>query len=98
MNASSVFLFAAALILATSLHAFSPPADTQQGVTLSIAGVAQKVAAECPLAFTVQLTNASSRAVSGTVSVQMNDDWQVTGTTDFAVTVAPVWSVSVRST
>ena len=77
------------LALLRPLLAFNPPSDSQQGVTLSIEGVPQKVAADRPLAFAVRLTNGSDRAMSGTVSLQLNDDWLLDGTNAFAVSVAP---------
>ncbi len=76
-------------LLTAALWGFNPPADTQQNVTLSIAGVPKRVATERPLAFTVQLTNASASAVTGSVTVWLNDDWRLDGTNAFAVSVAP---------
>ena len=83
LAALSVFL------LAVPLFAFTPPTDTQHGVTLAIDGVPKTAPAEKPLAFTVRLKNESAAAVSGTVAVDVNDDWSLSGTNRFTVAVAP---------
>jgi hypothetical protein len=110
MKTPCVFPLAATLFLATALQAFNPPTDTQQKVTLSIDGVAEKVGpdrwavrkvpTDQPFTFTVRLHNASDKPVSGTVAVAINDDWQVTGTNAFLVSVAPgqTWQTTCTAT
>ena len=97
-------------LLTPALRAFNPPTDTQEQVTLSIEGVTekvgtdrwavQKVPTEQPLAFTVRLKNGSGQAVKGSVSVSMNDDWQVSGTNAFTVSVDPgqSWQTACSAT
>jgi hypothetical protein len=75
--------------------AFTPPTDRQEGVTLSVAGVAEKVPADRPLAFTVTLKNERAQTVGGTVSLWLNDDWQMVGTNAVALSAAPGQSVTI---
>ena len=79
----------ALLLVAVTVRAFTPPTDTQEQVTLSIEGVPKAAAAEKPLDFSVSLKNEGTQPVSGTVHVSMNEDWRVTGTNAFAVSVEP---------
>ncbi len=86
---------AAALACAGAVYAFNPPADTQEGVTLSIGGVPEKAAAGAPLSFTVTLKNDRANPVEGPVSVWLNDDWQVVGSAAAALRAAPGQSATV---
>ena len=105
---TSTVLFAA-LSCAGTAFAFTPPADSRDGVTLSIEGFeagsdraaapdrvsVRKVPADQPLAFTVTLKNGSAQPVGGTVSLWLNDDWEMTGTNAVSLAAAPGKSVSV---
>ena len=92
----SFVLSVISLLLTTTLHAFNPPTDTQEQVTLSIEGVPPRVATDRPLAFSVRLVNGSGQALSGQVTLQMNDDWQLATTNSFAVSVDPgqIWQTA----
>ncbi len=94
-NCVSKFILSAVLSCASVVFAFNPPTDKQEGVTLSIEGVAEKVATDKPLAFTVTLKNERSQAVAGTVSLWLNDDWQVVGTNAVALSADPGKSVTI---
>ncbi len=95
----------AALSCAGVGFGFNPPTDKQEGVTLSIesfpeeAGMdrsaVRKVAADQPLAFTVTLKNESAKPVAGTVSLWLNDDWQMVSTNAVALAAEPGKSVTV---
>jgi len=88
----------AALMCAGSVHAFNPPTDTRQGVTLSIGGVAEKTAAGVPLVFTVTLKNERDQPVEGPVSLWLNDDWQVVGSNTVALHAGPGQSATITCT
>jgi len=89
MNKPRFLVLIAFGCFANMLFAFTPPTDTQNGVTLRIEGVESKIATEKPLAFSVRLQNTSDQPVAGEVAVELNDDWSLVGTNRFAVSVAP---------
>ena len=99
------FVQVAALVCAQAVCAFLPPADKQEGVTLSIEGfkehstperfAAEKIPTDKPLAFTVTLKNERAKSVSGAVKLWLNDDWQVVGNDTVKLTAEPGKSVSV---
>ena len=88
-------LLAVLFSCASAALAFNPPMDKQEGVALSIGGVAEKVAADKPIAFTVTLNNGSAMPVSGTVKLWLNDDWQMLGTNAVALSAEPGKSVTI---
>ncbi|MDD4017401.1 MAG: hypothetical protein PHV28_05600 [Kiritimatiellae bacterium] len=98
-------LFLTALVCAVSVFGFSPPVDRQGGVALSIgdfpekksdgAWSGRKVPTDQPLAFTVTLTNGSAETVSGTVSLWLNGDWEVSGTNRVFLEARPGASAAV---
>jgi hypothetical protein len=75
--------------------AFNPPVDKQAGMTMSIDGVAAKVATDKPLVFSVTLKNERAQAVSGTLKLWLNDDWQVVGGSEVAISAAPGQSTTI---
>ena len=97
-------VLALALLAAHAAHAFLPPLDKQEGVTLRIEGfveqstperfAAEKMPADKPLAFTVTLVNDRKETVGGAVKVWLNDDWQVTGADTQTLSAEPGKSVS----
>ncbi len=85
----------AALSCASSAFAFNPPKDKQEGVTLSVEGVTEKVATDKPFAFTVTLKNESAKPVGGMVKLWLNDDWQVVGTNAVMLSAEPGASATI---
>ncbi|MBN2450519.1 MAG: hypothetical protein JXR77_09015 [Lentisphaeria bacterium] len=72
------------------LWGFTPPVDEADGVRVAIEGVPETHdLSSGPLAFSVQLQNASPEAVSGTLDVWLNDDWRLDGTDTMVVRVGP---------
>ena len=90
----------AASLVTGLVHAFNPPADTQEQVSLSIEGVPKESPADKTLAFTLRLKNSGAEPVQGTVDVWLNDDWQMTGSNTFAVSVEPgkAWQAACSAT
>ncbi len=93
-----------ALSCAQAAFAFLPPADKQEGVTLSIEGFKEKiekerlsaaeVPADKPLSFTVTLKNERAQTVGGVIQLWLNDDWQMVGKDTVTLTAEPGKSVS----
>ena len=106
MHHRSVYaVLSAALLCSSPTFAFTPPTDTQEGVTLSIESFPEetvkehlsvrKVPTDQPLAFTVTLKNGRAQPVAGTVRLWLNDDWDVIGTNAVALQAGPGKSVSI---
>ena len=93
-------LFATAFSCVLTAFAFNPPADEQTGVRLSIDGVPETVATDKPLTFDITLKNDGTSTVRGTVSVWMNDDWDLRAETIPSFTLAPgqTWHHSFTAT
>jgi hypothetical protein len=90
----------AASLVTGLVHAFNPPADTQEQVTLSIEGVPKESPTDKTLAFTLRLKNSGAEPVQGSVDVWLNDDWQMAGSNTFAVSVEPgkAWQAACSAT
>ena len=95
-------------LTAHAAHAFLPPSDKQEGVTLKIEGfveqstverfAAEKAPSDKPLSFTVTLVNDRQERVGGDVKVWLNDDWHVDGSDTKALAAEPGKSVSATFT
>jgi hypothetical protein len=96
------------LIGACAALAFSPPTDRQEGVTLTIEGFPEqsdndrvslrKVPTDVPLTFTVTLKNERPQPVAGTVTLWLNDDWEVQGTNRVSLCAAAGASATTTCT
>jgi hypothetical protein len=88
--------------------AFNPPADKQEGVTLTIEGfpeqsdndrvAVRKVPTDQPLTFTVTLKNDRPQPVAGTTTLWLNDDWEVRGSNSVALCAAAGATVTATCT
>jgi hypothetical protein len=97
---------AVGVLSACAALAFSPPVDKQEGVTLTIEGFPEqsdndrvdvrKVPTDQPLTFTVTLKNERPQPVAGTLTLWLNDDWDVQGTN--AVTLCANAGASATAT
>lgn len=89
MNRSIIGICLALGCAAWNALAFIPPQDTKDGVTLRIEGFdetrntaqleVREVPCGEPLPFTVVLRNTRKEPVKGTVTVWLNDDWEIVG-------------------
>ena len=94
--------------VASAAFAYLPPQDTKNGVTLRIEGFdetqktkeleVRKVPADEPLPFTVTLRNSRKETVKGTVSVWLNDDWEIVGNDTAKLEVAAETTAKVKFT
>jgi hypothetical protein len=82
-------LLSALAVCALPARAFNPPVDSRDGVTLSLEGVPEQVPTDAPLVFDVALTNAGAHPVRGTVTVALNDDWELREGASSDVALAP---------
>ena len=93
---------------AWNVFAFVPPQDTKEGVTLQIEGFdetrktaqleTREVPSGEPLPFTVSLRNSRKEPVKGTVTVWLNDDWEIIGKNTAELSAAAEGSVTALFT
>ena len=71
------------------LQGFDPPVEHQDGLTLAIHTPAEPHQPATPYTFSIVLSNATDRAVSGTLKLWMNEDWRVAAQPPATLTLAP---------
>lgn len=68
--------------------AFNPPSDTMDGVTVEVK-TKDALTATTPFPVRVELTNSGTSAISGSLRLEVIDDWQVEPPAELNLTVPP---------
>ena len=89
---------AAFAVCLSSVWAYLPPVDAQQGVTLALSDFPdtstvervnlRQVPAHQPLTFTATVKNESKELVSGTITFWLNDDWEMISSSQVKIELA----------